>query len=379
MKAIFNTQIILPDYMIPNGVILIDGEKIVDFGKAKDVKIPEGAEMIDAGGLFTGPGLIDIHTHSGAEIDFPDDPAKAANGLIKLGTTTVLPTLYFSMDKETLIKNAAIIMKPKEEGKAPSIRGLYMEGPYMNVKYGSNSNSSPWRGPIDRKDYMPLLEAFGRHVVVWGIAPEREGIENFVKDALKFNPDVVFSVAHSEALPEDIERLKKYGLRLATHHTNATGRFDIPGIRGVCVDEAVWYNDDIYAEMISDSLGVHVKPYMQRLIRKIKGDNKLILISDAGIDFGETPPEFEEATDILFNVHGEVSGFKKELAVCCRNAMFHTGASICQVFKYASTNPAKVLGFDDLGEIAIGRRANLIMVDALFNVKNVIFEGNLVK
>lgn len=379
MKAIFNTQIILPDYVIPNGVILIDDDKIVDFGKNKDVKIPAGCEMIDGEGLFTGPGLIDIHTHGGAEIDFCENPEKAANDLIKLGTTTVLPTLYFSMTKETLIKNAATILKQKEDGKAPSIRGLYMEGPYMNVKYGSNADSSPWRGPIDRKDYMPILEAFGKDVIVWGIAPEREGIEEFVKDALKFNPDVVFSVAHSEALPADIERLKKYGLRLATHHTNATGTFNIPGIRGVCVDEAVWYNDDIYAEMISDSLGLHVKPYMQRLIRKIKGDNKLILISDSGVDVGTPPPEFADATDILFNSRGEVSGFKKELAVACQNAMFHLGASVCEIFKFASTNPSRVLGFNDVGEIAIGRRANLVMVDGLFNVKKVVFEGNLVK
>ncbi len=379
MKAIFNTQIILPDYVIPNGVIIFDEGKIVDFGKKKYVKIPDGCEMIDAEGLFTGPGLIDIHTHGGAEIDFCIDPENAANGLVKLGTTTVLPTLYFSMTKETLIKNAATILKPMEDGKAPSIRGLYMEGPYMNVKYGSNSTASPWRGPIDRKDYMPLLEAFGKYVAVWGLAPEREGIEEFVKDALKFNPDAVFSVAHSEALPEDIERLKKYGLRLATHHTNATGRFDIHGIRGVCVDEAVWYNDDIYAEMISDSLGIHVKPYMQRLIRKIKGDNKLILISDSGVDVGTPPPEFEDATDILFNVHGHVSGFKKELAVACQNALFHLGASVCEIFKFASTNPSRVLGFNDVGEIAIGRRANLIMVDGLFNVKKVIFNGELVE
>jgi len=249
----------------------------------------------------------------------------------------------------------------------------------MNVKYGSNSTSSPWRGAIKREDYMPLLEAFGKNVAVWGIAPEREGIEWFVIDALKFNPKAIFSVAHSEAHPYDIEKLKKYGLKLATHHTNATGKSNDPGVRGVCVDEAVWYNDDIYAEMISDSLGIHVKPYMQRLIRKIKGDDKLILISDAAVEYGETPPEFAEATDILFNVKGEISGFKKELAVCCKNVMFHTGASVSQAFKFASTNPAKVLGFDDVGEIAIGKRANLIVIDGLFNVKKVVFEGNLVK
>ena len=132
MKAIFNTQIILPEYMIPDGVILIDDGKIVNFGKAKDVKIPEGAELIDAGGLFTGPGLIDIHTHAGDGWDFPSHPMEAALENLKNGTTTVLPTLYFSRTKDELIEQAERILAVWEAGKTPNIRGIYMEAPYMN-------------------------------------------------------------------------------------------------------------------------------------------------------------------------------------------------------------------------------------------------------
>ena len=72
-----------------------------------------------------------------------------------------------------------------------------------------------------------------------------------------------------------------YGLKLGTHHTNATGTLEnYPEVRGVCVDETVNYNDGIYAELICDSKGVHVHPYMLRLVKKIKGDDKIILISN---------------------------------------------------------------------------------------------------
>ena len=63
----------------------------------------------------------------------------------------------------------------------------------------------------------------------------------------------------------------------------------------------------------------------------------------------------------------------------CKNMMFHTGASLCQVFKYASTNPAKLLGLTDRGSIAIGNVANLVTVDATFNVQSVYLKGKKIK
>ena len=63
----------------------------------------------------------------------------------------------------------------------------------------------------------------------------------------------------------------------------------------------------------------------------------------------------------------------------CHNIMVHTGASLCQAFKYASTNPAKLLGLSDRGSIAIGNVANLITVDAEFKVLDVYLKGKKVK
>ncbi len=378
MKAIINTNLIMPDYMIANAAILIDGDRIIDYGKK--LTIPEGTEIIDADGLFTGPGLIDIHTHAGGNEHFHEKPVFCARANLEAGVTTVMPTLYFSMNADTLIENAKRIIDARDSGEAPNIKGLYMEAPYMNPKFGAHRDSNPWRGDIKRENYISLLEAFGKEVLVWGVAPERENIEEFVKDALKANPSAIFSVAHSEAEPHDIEKLRKYGMKLATHHTNATGTIQKhPECRGVCVDETVWYNDDMYAEMICDRMGIHVDPYLQRLIRKIKGDDKVILISDGSVSDGEVPKGYEEATDIGWDPTGEIDGSKMVLPEACRNIMFHTGASLCQAFKFGATNPARLLKFDDVGEIAVGKLANLVMVDALFGVKHVFFRGEQIK
>lgn len=377
MKAIINTNIVMADHMIPNGAIVMDGDRIVDFGK--NIKVGS-AECIDAQGMFTGPGLIDIHTHAGNNELFFENPVGVANALLQSGVTDVLPTLYFSMNEAQLIDAAGVIQKAKESGAAPNILGFYMEAPYMNPKFGCDRENNPWKGDIRREDYKKLLEAIGDDVYVWALAPERENIEMFMKDAKLANPKCVFSVGHSEADPYQIQKVMPYGLKLATHHTNATGTLNkYPEVRGVCVDEAVWYNDEIYAELICDKVGIHVDPYMLRLVKKIKGEDKIILISDAYVSDGPVPPGYDGVDDIGFDNAGEIAGSKIVLANACRNMMYHTGASLCQVFKFASINPAKMLGLEDRGEIGVGKIANLIVTDALFDVKHVFLKGNQIK
>ena len=122
-------------------------------------------------------------------------------------------------------------------------------------------------------------------------------------------------------------------------------------------------------------MGIHVLPYMQRLVRKIKGDDRIILISDQFVCDGPVPEGFEEATDLHFDNAGEIAGSGLTLDVACRNYMVHTGCSMTDVFKAASLNPAKAAGLEKRGAIREGNYADLIMVDDKFNVKNIIFKG----
>lgn len=192
----------------------------------------------------------------------------------------------------------------------------------------------------------------------------------------KYNPHIRFAVAHSEATPQQIEALMPYGLSIGTHHTNATGTIvKYPECRGVCVDEAVNYNNDIYAELICDSRGIHVDPYMLRLVRKIKGDDRIILISDRTCYNGPVPEGYEGVTDLNFDDVGEIVGSKLTLEVACRNFMKHTGASIVDAFRVASYNPARTTGFTDRGEIRVGLKADLIFADRKMNVSTVILGG----
>jgi len=82
-------------------------------------------------------------------------------------------------------------------------------------------------------------------------------------------------------------------------------------------------------------------------------------------------------TDLNFDDAGEIAGSKLTLDVACRNFMKHTGASIVDVFKVASYNPARATGFTDRGEVRVGLRADLVFVDHKMNVNKVILGGRL--
>lgn len=380
-KAIINTTIVMTDHLIPNGVIIIEDGKIADFGKAGKIST-EGIECIDANGGYTGPGLMDIHTHAANLIRFQNDPYAPAEFLIEHGVTDVLAATGYNRNKELLVGDIKRIKEAIFSGKAPNLIGIYMEAPYLNVNFGAGRVNHPWAHTVALDKFKEVVDEAYDVALMWCIAPERENIDEFVDYVLSKNPNAKFSVAHSEAEPWMIERFIDKGLCNATHHTNATGTLQkYPECRTPCVDETVLYNDKIYAELICDKVGIHVDPYILRLTQKIKGDDKIILISDSTDTKGPIPEkgDYSECDDLNFDFEGEISGTKFTIDRACRNMMVHTGASMCQVFKYASTNPATMLGLRGKGKIAKGYVANLVTVDHEFNVMGVYVGGEKYK
>ncbi len=379
MLAIIHGELVMRDHLIPNGYVLMEDGIIQDYGEMSDSLDLSGCEIIDAKGDYIGPGLVDIHCHAADDHKFAFDPVPAAQFMLKHGTTTILPTLSYSLSRQQILDGIDKVHTAMERPECSNIGGFYMEGPYLNPKYGSNRYDISFQGDADPEEYQEIIRRVGKDVKVWAVAPERGGILQFVKDAKKANPDVVFAVAHSEATPQQVEALMPYGLKIGTHHTNATGTLEhYPECRGVCVDEAVNCNREIYAEVISDRRGIHVHPYMQRLIRRIKGDDRIILITDCTPYEAPKPAHgYEGVDDINFDLEGEIGGSRITLENACRNFMIHTGASIVDVFNYASRTPARVTGFTDRGEIGIGLKADLVIVDGKMQIQKVILNGKI--
>lgn len=380
MVYIHNAKVVLENGILFDGAILLEGDRIAAVGDRREVEVPEGCEMIDADGAYVGPGFVDIHVHGGAGHMFDSEPLQAAEHFLRNGETTILATLYYNLSKEGFLDSIKTVQAAMAAGGAgQAIAGIYMEGPYMNPKFGAMPERNKWKGAITEEAYKEVVDTVGTDAFVWSVAPEREGIEEFVKYAGSVNPHAVFAVGHSEATPAQVRKMKRYGLCLQTHCMDATGSYsEWVGTRGAGPDEACLTDPDMYAELICDSGAVHVNKDLINLIVKTKGVDKVVLITDSFVSDLPAPEKLKHITDLIFDENCWLSGSKLTMNVACRNIMSHTNCGIAQAFLMGSRNPARVLGLEDeIGTIEAGKRADLVFVDDVFNVKKVILGGKL--
>ncbi len=374
-----NAELVLECGIMWDADLLIKDGVIVDYGKHGTLDVPHGARKIDAEGNYVGPGFIDIHVHGGGGYSICHETREAADFFLSHGETTVLATPDYTMPYDEFLSSVKEIKEALPEAK--NVRGLYLEGPYMNPKYGAYANNNPWRHPIDADEYKSLVDEAGALARVWAIAPEKEGLIPFLQYAREVNPDVIFALGHSEALPEEIEALGKYKPTLQTHSTNATGRKTGGfGVRGCGPDEYSLTTPEMYTELISDSLGIHVKSEWQRLILRAKGVDRVILITDSTVSECPNPPKYAHVTDLNYDEDGNIAGSKITLDLACKNVMSHTPIGIAEAFRMASTNPARLLGMqNERGSIERGKAADLVIVNDRFDIKRVLLGGEVVK
>ncbi len=381
MKAIINTKVILEDGILWDGTVLLQEDRIVEVGPSDRVGIPEGAERIDAGGFYTSPGLVDIHCHGAGEYGFADHAEVCARHFLAHGETTVLPTFYQTMTYEQMLAAAEHVKKVSQSGYGRILGGLYMEGPFMDEEVGSNQSTTVRTGRIDPDRFRPLVDGIGDMVRVWAIDPSRENIDAFLSYTRAKYPDVVFALGHSRATAEQCRRVAKYRIGVQTHHGDSgKARGRCQGSIGAGCDEYALYEPDVYTELICDQTGIHVDPDRIKLVMRTKGVEKVILITDSvfGASSGKNAIDrgIWYGPDLAYDDEGLLRGSRMTLENACRNLMAHTGYGLCHAIRCASLNPARLLGLDrEIGSVAAGKKANLLIIDDAVHVKKVILEG----
>ena len=103
MTAIINATLVMRDHLIPEAVLFIEDGLIKAFGEMRTTPVPEGCEIIDADGAYVGPGFVDIHLHAGPTGRIFNEPVKSCQHHLHQGTTSMMPALYFSMNRDELV------------------------------------------------------------------------------------------------------------------------------------------------------------------------------------------------------------------------------------------------------------------------------------
>lgn len=363
---------------------LYDGYVYIENGKIKSVSKEEknADECFDFTGKYLSPGFIDIHTHGGNGHEFAgtcDDIVEGANFHFEHGTTSICPTISaapFNIMKSAVYEAEKATRSDSLKG---TILGVHMEGPYLSQKQVGGQCPDSITPPV-KEDYEPLLASMGKYIARWSYAPENDTDGSFAK-ALT-NAGVLPSAGHTDAIYSDMTRAFENGCRLVTHLYSCTSTITRDhGFRRLGVIESAYLNDDMYVEIIAD--GKHLPPELIKLILKIKGRDRVCLITDslaiAGVNVtrGETLGTRFIIEDGVCKLEDR-SAFAGSVATADRLIRVLTkevGTSIVDAVYMMTKVPAEVIGAKGKGLIKEGFDADLVVFDDDINIEK-IFANN---
>ena len=340
------------------------------YGETTDIAVENGkisaigklsGEGVDFGGARIFPGLIDTHSHGCIGLDTMEGGLEEmADFQLSRGVTTWYPTTM-TMSEEDII---TATHRDINFGHGANIPGFHMEGPFINKKFKGAQNEA----------YIlpPSMELFNKckNIKTVTIAPETEGSEEFIK-----NCPAVVSIGHTEANYDTAMRAFELGARKLTHTYNVVPGIHhrAPGPIGAGSD-----SEGVCAELICD--GKHVHSSAVKMLIKIFGEDRIILISDSmratGLgdgeySFGGQKVIVKDGTALTEG--GNLAGSTSTLFDCVKVAISF-GIKAETAVKMASENPARLMGLNK-GKIAVGYDADFIIVDDEFNLIKAIARG----
>ena len=381
-----NAQVVLPNGVKETDVLVEDGI-IAAIGECKSAD-----KTVDALGCFLLPGFIDIHVHGGGGADFMDGTPDAFETAVKShlahGTTTIVPTAMSATEEELTGFLLAFKAFRKQSRYAGMVPGLHLEGPYFS---GANAKSSgaqpkdllrlPNEAEMDR-----LLAIADGDILRWDAAPELPGVDMFVRKCKENG--ILPAMAHSAATGDETQAGIDLGFCHVTHFYNAVTFYRKVGqIPQSGLVERVYLNDTVTIELICD--GRHIPRDIVRLALKIKGADNVSAITDgmriAGTDLQSGKlGSLKNGTDVIVDDTvaklTDLSSFAGSIATmdrCLRVLVKDYGIDIVTASNMMSGAPAKHIGAKQIGKIAIGYKADLVIADQECKIVSVFKNGLL--
>jgi N-acetylglucosamine-6-phosphate deacetylase len=365
--AIVEGRLVLDDRVV-HGRLVIDGGQIVE------VSLEDGGNPAEP---YVAPGFADVHVHGWGGHDAMGDPAALdgmARRLLRRGVTSFLPTAVTApLDELVAFAGRVRTWLPAAPGDGAEPLGFNLEGPFLAPSRRGAHDAAHLRVPAASS--QTALEPLVDGLRLFTIAPELDGATDLI--AWFAARGVAASMGHSAATLEEARAGYAAGGTSTTHLFNAMSGLDhrSPGLA-----LAALLDDAVYVELIAD--GVHVHPAMWRLIERVKGADRLLLVSDA-IALAGTG----DGRGSIGGLEVEVVGPKVTLAgtstlagsvialdAAVRN-LVTAGVPLPAAIAGASRNPLALLGVTDRGRIAVGQRADLVELDPALHVRRVMRGG----
>jgi len=373
--ALVNGRILAGERIVNGQTVLLADGRIEAIALATDPRC-SGAASVDLEGHILLPGFIDVQVNGGGGVLFNDDPSLESIRTIgaahrQYGTTGFLPTLI-SDDLDTIAQAIAAV-QASLDARRPGALGIHIEGPFLNwARRGVHDPKHLRR--LDHGVISMLCSLRGGRTVLT-LAPEMTTTDMISQLAAG---GILLSAGHSDASYAQTAAAIAHGVRGFTHLFNAMAPLAPrePGIVG-----AALYDANTWCGIIVD--GHHVDPVMLKLALRCKRHDRFMLVTDAMPPVGSPATSFilqGRTIDVVDGVcrdeNGTLAGTGLDMATAVRNAVHLLGLEIAEAARMASEYPAAFLGLDhELGRIAPGFRANLVLLDDELQVRRTWIEG----
>lgn len=365
-------RVVLPTGTVAGGRVIVDGERIA--GSAG-----EGTRTVDLSGHWLVPGFVDMHNHGGGGASFTSGTAEEVLKGVRThrehGTTTLVASTVTG-DLDELARRAGLLAELTQAGE---IAGIHFEGPFINPCRKGAHKEDLLRDP-DPAEVRKLIDAAHGSARMFTLATELPGGLDSVR--LLAEHGVIAAIGHTDSTYEQTRQAIDAGATVATHLYNA-----MPGMehRAPGPIAALLEDERVTVELIND--GTHLHPAMLELAFHHAGAHRVALITDAmdAAGFGDGiyhlgPLEVEVKEGVARLVEGgSIAGSTLTLDTAFKRSVTLDKLPVESVVQAISANPAKLIGlYDEVGSLEPGKYADLVVLDAAFDVKGVMRRGEWV-
>ncbi|WP_285514939.1 N-acetylglucosamine-6-phosphate deacetylase [Streptomyces sp. NBRC 14336] len=365
-------RVALPGGVVDHGEVVVEGDRIASTAQ-------ENAQVIDVTGHLLVPGFVDLHNHGGGGASFTsgtvEDVLTGIDTHRRHGTTTLVASTVTG-DMDFLAQRAGLLSELAEQG---DIAGIHFEGPFISPCRKGAHSEELLRDP-DPAEVRKLIDAARGQARMVTLATELPGGVDSVR--LLAEHGVIAAIGHTDATYEQTVEAIDAGATVATHLFNAMPAL---GHRSPGPIAALLEDERITVELIND--GTHLHPASLQLAFHHAGADRVAFITDAmdAAGFGDGrymlgPLEVEVADGVARLVEGgSIAGSTLTLDRAFKRAVTLDGLSVEDAVTALSTTPARLLGMSDsIGTLEPGKYADLVVLDASFDVKGVLRRGEWV-